>query len=68
MYWYYPECTGDILTQRKGHTATAVEDKVYVFGGGDGPTFFNDLYVLDTSNKIFKFFYIFCDLYLFYNF
>jgi N-acetylneuraminic acid mutarotase len=31
-------------------TATAVGKKLVVFGGGDGPKYYNDVYVLDTTN------------------
>jgi N-acetylneuraminic acid mutarotase len=31
-------------------TCTAVGKKLVVFGGGDGPTYFNDVYILDTVN------------------
>ncbi|KIO16174.1 hypothetical protein M407DRAFT_57006, partial [Tulasnella calospora MUT 4182] len=30
------------------HTATLVDRKIYVFGGGEGPTYSNELYILDT--------------------
>src|ERR1700709_1052392 len=31
-------------------TCTAVGKKLIVFGGGDGPAYYNDVYVLDTVN------------------
>jgi N-acetylneuraminic acid mutarotase len=31
-------------------TCTAVGKKLVVFGGGDGPAYYNDVYVLDTTN------------------
>lgn len=31
-------------------TCTAVGRKLVVFGGGDGPAYYNDVYVLDTTN------------------
>ncbi|KIO16508.1 hypothetical protein M407DRAFT_246966 [Tulasnella calospora MUT 4182] len=32
----------------RAHTATLVDRKIYVFGGGEGPTYYNELYILDT--------------------
>ena len=49
MYWNYPEFSGELPTPRSAHSATAVEDKIFVFGGGDNSNYFNDLYILDTS-------------------
>ena len=34
---------------RAGHTATAVNRKIYVFGGSCGPDYLNDFFVLDTD-------------------
>lgn len=35
--------------RRAGHTATAVNQKIYVFGGSCGSEYLNDFYVLDTD-------------------
>eukprot|EP00980_Cylindrotheca_fusiformis_P009796 scaffold2156_cov115-Cylindrotheca_fusiformis.AAC.21 len=35
--------------RRAGHTATAVNRKIYVFGGSSGLDYLNDFYVLDTD-------------------
>jgi hypothetical protein len=35
--------------RRAGHTATAVNRKIYVFGGSCGSDYLNDFYVLDTD-------------------
>jgi leucine-zipper-like transcriptional regulator 1 len=35
--------------RRAGHTATAVNRKIYVFGGSCGADYLNDFYVLDTD-------------------
>jgi len=35
-------------------TATAVGKKIVIFGGGDGPAYYNDVYVLDTINFRYK--------------
>ena len=52
MYWTYPECTGDVPSGRRAHTATTVEDRIFLFGGGDGPNYFDELYILDTSELL----------------
>ena len=54
MYWSKPDQTGDIIGPHRSHSATAVEDRIFVFGGGEGQNFTNELFVLDTSN-CFKF-------------
>ncbi|KAG8929865.1 hypothetical protein FRC01_003684, partial [Tulasnella sp. 417] len=41
--WIFGGCD-----ERGAHTATLVDRKIYVFGGGEGPTYYNDLYILDT--------------------
>ena len=35
--------------RRAGHTATAVNRQIYVFGGSCGSDYLNDFYVLDTD-------------------
>jgi hypothetical protein len=35
--------------RRAGHTATAVNRKIYIFGGSCGSDYLNDFYVLDTD-------------------
>jgi N-acetylneuraminic acid mutarotase len=50
MYWSNPETTGDVPTPRRAHSCTLVEGRyLYVFGGGDGPNYFNDLHILNTD-------------------
>jgi N-acetylneuraminic acid mutarotase len=41
---------GDIPMPLRAMTCTAVGKKLVVFGGGDGPQYYNDVYVLDTTN------------------
>ncbi|KAL0483271.1 leucine-zipper-like transcriptional regulator [Acrasis kona] len=36
-------------TKRYGHTAVAVENSIYVFGGTDGKNYYNDIRVFDTG-------------------
>ncbi|KAM0787775.1 hypothetical protein ACM66B_003830 [Microbotryomycetes sp. NB124-2] len=47
--WTKPKVTGDVPPVTRAHTATAaLDDLIFVFGGGDGPTYYNDVYVFDT--------------------
>jgi hypothetical protein len=41
---------GEIPVPLRAMTCTAVGKKLIVFGGGDGPAYYNDVYVLDTVN------------------
>ena len=45
--WRTLQTTGDLPPGRDGHTATAVEDRLYVFGGADSQGKLNDVRVLD---------------------
>lgn len=58
LTWSKPRTSGDIPPPCRAHSCTTVEHDVgsgrrvlflYVFGGGDGPNYFNDLYVLNTG-------------------
>jgi hypothetical protein len=58
LTWSKPRTTGDIPPPCRAHSCTTVEHDVgngrrvsflYVFGGGDGPNYFNNLYVLNTG-------------------
>ncbi|CAO3674013.1 unnamed protein product [Rhizopus stolonifer] len=60
LTWTKPSTTGQVPPPCRAHSCTTVERMVggkrscnlYVFGGGNGPNYFNDLYVLniDTLN------------------
>ncbi len=50
MTWSKPITTGSVPGCRAGHTMTAVGSKLFVFGGGDGSHYLNDLHILDTGN------------------
>jgi N-acetylneuraminic acid mutarotase len=32
----------------KNQSATAIDNKIYIFGGSDNTTYFNELYIFDT--------------------
>jgi Rab9 effector protein with kelch motifs len=48
MHWSHPEVQGDIPPPCRAHTATLVDRKIVVFGGGEGPVYYDTVYVLDT--------------------
>lgn len=47
--WSQPATTGTGPTPRQGHTMCAVDDRLYMFGGMGGMSFYDDLFVLDTA-------------------
>jgi len=50
MTWSRPIFTGPVPSARAGHTATQVNSKMFLFGGGDGSNhYLNDLHILDTE-------------------
>ena len=53
MTWSKPITTGIVPGIRAGHTTTAVNSKLYIFGGGDGNHYLNDLHILDTGTITF---------------
>jgi len=51
QHWYFPTVSGEKRGNFRAHTATCVQnDQIFVFGGGDGPNYFNDLWLFDTVN------------------
>ena len=51
MQWTHPDVNGDIPPPCRAHTATLVDRKIFVFGGGEGPAYYNDVYILDTAMR-----------------
>ncbi|KAG0039385.1 hypothetical protein BGZ82_008485 [Podila clonocystis] len=50
MHWTQPKTYGSIPPPCRAHSSTLVDNKrLYIFGGGDGPQYFNELYMLDTG-------------------
>jgi hypothetical protein len=61
LTWSKPRTSGQIPPPCRAHSCTTVERdlgggkksySLYVFGGGDGPNYFNDLYVLSIDTLI----------------
>eukprot|EP00117_Sycon_ciliatum_P015361 scpid30446/ scgid3405/ RING finger protein B len=52
--WYKPVVTGDLPCPRSGHSAARLGHHLYILGGWDYPSFFNDLFVLDLELMDFK--------------
>ncbi|KAI7865208.1 uncharacterized protein EV154DRAFT_432980 [Mucor mucedo] len=60
LTWSKPRTSGQAPPPCRAHSCTTVEREVggkktyhlYVFGGGDGPNYFNDLYVLNIDTLI----------------
>lgn len=48
MQWSHPETIGDVPPPCRAHSATQVDRRIFIFGGGEGPVYYNHLYVLDT--------------------
>lgn len=46
MQWSHPVMQGALPPPCKGHTATAIERRVFVFGGGRGQQYYDTLYYL----------------------
>ena len=42
---------GDIPPPCRAHTATLVDRRLVFFGGGEGPVYRNDVYILDTITR-----------------
>ena len=42
---------GDIPPPCRAHTATLVDRKIVVFGGGQGPVYYDTTYILDTTTR-----------------
>eukprot|EP01116_Phalansterium_solitarium_P017788 TRINITY_DN4474_c0_g1_i1.p1 TRINITY_DN4474_c0_g1~~TRINITY_DN4474_c0_g1_i1.p1 ORF type:complete len:348 (-),score=91.09 TRINITY_DN4474_c0_g1_i1:466-1509(-) len=52
LTWSKPVTNGPVPEIRAGHTVTAVGAKLFVFGGGDGSQYLNDLHILDTETMV----------------
>lgn len=51
MQWANPDTVGEVPPPCRAHTATLVDRRIVVFGGGEGPVYYNNIYVLDTVTR-----------------
>lgn len=51
MQWSYPETLGTCPPPLRAHTTTLVDRKLIIFGGGQGPTYYEDIYIFDTTTR-----------------
>jgi len=51
MYWSRPETQGDQPPPCCGHTATLVDSKIIIFGGGQGTVYYDSTYIFDTIRR-----------------
>jgi hypothetical protein len=49
--WRTLQTGGETLPPLRAHTTTLVGRTLYVFGGGDGPTYSNEVYAFDTRTS-----------------
>jgi len=50
MTWSTPVLGGIVPSPRAGHTLSKCDKYLIIFGGGDGPRIFKDMYFLDLEN------------------
>lgn len=51
MHWTRPKTTGTPPPHIRAHTATAVDKRIFVFGGGADAKYYNDTWVFDTIRR-----------------
>jgi len=51
MQWSHPDTVGDIPPPSRAHTATLVDRKIFIFGGGQSANYSDTVYVLDTTTR-----------------
>lgn len=51
MQWSRPDTIGETPPPSRAHTATLVDRKIVVYGGGQGSTYYDSIYVLDTVTR-----------------
>jgi hypothetical protein len=51
MYWSHPDTLGDVPPPCRAHTATLVDRKIVIFGGGQGPVYYDSTYIFDTTTR-----------------
>ena len=51
MQWTHPDTVGDIPPPCRAHTATLYDRKLLIYGGGLDLTYYDAVYVLDTTTR-----------------
>ena len=51
MEFTRPDMLGELPPPCRAHTATLVDRRLFVFGGGQGNVYYNTLYILDTVSR-----------------
>jgi len=51
FFWSKPQTNGVNVGPHRAHTTTLVGERLFLFGGGDGPNYFDSLFVLDTKTN-----------------
>ncbi|WWC57721.1 uncharacterized protein I303_100255 [Kwoniella dejecticola CBS 10117] len=54
LLWSTIDTRGEQFPPLRAHTTTLVGDKLFIFGGGDGPTYSNEVWILDTVTHRFS--------------
>lgn len=53
--WELLKCDGEVPQSRSGHTCALYQNRyLYIFGGFDGSSCFDDLYVLDLETRLWR--------------
>lgn len=47
--WTKPKVIGECPPITRAHTAVLVDKRIFIIGGGDGPTYYNETYYFDTG-------------------
>ncbi|WVF66663.1 hypothetical protein IAT40_001404 [Kwoniella sp. CBS 6097] len=54
LLWSTIETRGEHFPPLRAHTTTLVGEKLFIFGGGDGPSYSNEVWILDTTTHRFS--------------
>lgn len=50
LEWSEPECIGEGPSPRDAHSAVIIADNLFIFGGRNESTIYNDLHILNLSS------------------
>ena len=51
MQWIHPVLGGQSPPNCRAHTATLVDRKIVIFGGGEDVQYYNSIHILDTTTR-----------------